>query len=224
MLAGVEVLLVDLPDAGARYFTYVSTTIEVMKAGRRWPHSGDHPRPARSGGRRGAGQCARQKRTIVRRRVVFECRCDTASRPGSWPSSHGPTAASRRELSVVPVSGWRRAQYSTRRVFRSIRPARTCATSRASSLSGHLPLRGHQPVGRPGSRRPVLPGRVPMARPGGRALGAARPRSPASPSRPPPSLPGSRATGSTPIPCWPGSASRSPIARPTIRPPPPSAF
>ena len=32
MLAGVQVLLVDLPDAGARYFTYVSTTIEVLKS------------------------------------------------------------------------------------------------------------------------------------------------------------------------------------------------
>ncbi len=32
MLAGVDVLLVDLQDAGARYYTYLSTTIEVMKA------------------------------------------------------------------------------------------------------------------------------------------------------------------------------------------------
>jgi uncharacterized protein YbbC (DUF1343 family) len=32
MLAGVELLLVDLPDAGARYYTYLFTTIEVMRA------------------------------------------------------------------------------------------------------------------------------------------------------------------------------------------------
>lgn len=32
MLAGVEVLLVDLPDVGARYYTYLSTTVEVMRA------------------------------------------------------------------------------------------------------------------------------------------------------------------------------------------------
>jgi uncharacterized protein YbbC (DUF1343 family) len=32
MLRGVDVLLVDLQDAGARYFTYISTTIDVMRA------------------------------------------------------------------------------------------------------------------------------------------------------------------------------------------------
>ena len=32
MLAGVEVLLVDLPDVGARYYTYLHTTMEVMHA------------------------------------------------------------------------------------------------------------------------------------------------------------------------------------------------
>lgn len=35
MLAGVEVLLVDLQDAGARYFTYLFTTVEVMRAAAR---------------------------------------------------------------------------------------------------------------------------------------------------------------------------------------------
>jgi uncharacterized protein YbbC (DUF1343 family) len=32
MLAGIDLLLVDLPDAGARYYTYLFTTIEVMRA------------------------------------------------------------------------------------------------------------------------------------------------------------------------------------------------
>ncbi len=32
MLQGIEVLVVDLPDVGARYYTYVSTTLEVMRA------------------------------------------------------------------------------------------------------------------------------------------------------------------------------------------------
>ena len=35
MLAGVEVLLVDLQDAGARYYTYLWTTVEVMRAAAR---------------------------------------------------------------------------------------------------------------------------------------------------------------------------------------------
>ena len=47
MLAGVDVMLVDLHDAGARYYTYLSTTIEVMKAAGDGRHSGDRPRPAR---------------------------------------------------------------------------------------------------------------------------------------------------------------------------------
>jgi uncharacterized protein YbbC (DUF1343 family) len=35
MLAGIEVMLVDLQDAGARYYTYLFTTIEVMQAASR---------------------------------------------------------------------------------------------------------------------------------------------------------------------------------------------
>jgi uncharacterized protein YbbC (DUF1343 family) len=36
MLAGVELLLVDLPDVGSRYYTYLSTTIEVMRSAARF--------------------------------------------------------------------------------------------------------------------------------------------------------------------------------------------
>lgn len=32
MLRGIDVLLVDLPDVGARYFTYLATTVDVMRA------------------------------------------------------------------------------------------------------------------------------------------------------------------------------------------------
>jgi uncharacterized protein YbbC (DUF1343 family) len=35
MLAGIDVMLIDLQDAGARYYTYLFTTIEVMKAAAR---------------------------------------------------------------------------------------------------------------------------------------------------------------------------------------------
>jgi uncharacterized protein YbbC (DUF1343 family) len=35
MLAGIEVMIVDLQDAGARYYTYLATTIEVMRAAAR---------------------------------------------------------------------------------------------------------------------------------------------------------------------------------------------
>lgn len=32
MLAGIDVMVIDLPDVGARYYTYLATTVEVMKA------------------------------------------------------------------------------------------------------------------------------------------------------------------------------------------------
>lgn len=35
MLAGIDVMLVDLQDVGARYYTYISTALEVMKSARR---------------------------------------------------------------------------------------------------------------------------------------------------------------------------------------------
>jgi uncharacterized protein YbbC (DUF1343 family) len=35
MLQGLDVVLVDLPDVGARYYTYLSTTIEVMRVAAR---------------------------------------------------------------------------------------------------------------------------------------------------------------------------------------------
>jgi len=109
MLAGVEVLLVDLPDAGARYFTYVSTTIEVLKS----PAMAAIPvvildRPDPVGG-------------VVQGNVL-----DSASRSFvgsvSVPMRHGLTPGelvllAKQEqgiatrLSVVPVSGWRRAEY-----------------------------------------------------------------------------------------------------------------
>ncbi|MEO8448916.1 MAG: DUF1343 domain-containing protein [Gemmatimonadota bacterium] len=32
MLAGIDVMLLDLPDVGSRYYTYLATTVEVMRA------------------------------------------------------------------------------------------------------------------------------------------------------------------------------------------------
>ncbi len=106
MLAGIQVLLVDLPDVGARTYTYLSTTIEVMRAAAR---SGkpvwvlDRPNPI--GG-------------TVQGSVL-----DSAYRsfvgPLSMPMRHGLTLGelarlANRELSlgarleVIPVTGWTR--------------------------------------------------------------------------------------------------------------------
>jgi uncharacterized protein YbbC (DUF1343 family) len=109
MLRGVQVLLIDLPDAGARYFTYISTTIEVMGS----PAMAGIPviildRPDPVGG-------------VVQGNVL-----DSVSRSFvgsvSVPMRHGLTPGelallARQErgftarLTVVPVAGWRRSQY-----------------------------------------------------------------------------------------------------------------
>ena len=106
MLEGIDVMLVDLPDAGARYFTYLFTTGEVMKAagaGNITVVVLDRPNPV--GG-------------AVQGNVLDPA---YASPVGylSLPMRHGMTlgelARLAREdlrvdvrLAVVPVSGWRR--------------------------------------------------------------------------------------------------------------------
>ena len=54
MLAGVDVMLVDLQDVGARYYTWLFTTIEVMKAAAAQRRRGDRARSART---RSGGRC-----------------------------------------------------------------------------------------------------------------------------------------------------------------------
>ncbi|HLB53771.1 MAG TPA: DUF1343 domain-containing protein [Gemmatimonadales bacterium] len=106
MLAGMEVILVDLPDVGARYYTYLSTTIEVMRSAARLGRTViilDRPNPI--GG-------------AVQGNVL-----DPAHRsfvgPLAMPMRHGMTLGelahlANRELSleadlrVVPAAGWSR--------------------------------------------------------------------------------------------------------------------
>ncbi len=109
MLAGIDVMLVDLQDVGARYYTYISTTIDVM---------------------RGAG--ARQVPVIVLDRpnpiggAIQGNVLDTAFRSYigalAVPMRHGLTLGEQARLAqaelglpgtlqVVPVAGWRRSQY-----------------------------------------------------------------------------------------------------------------
>ncbi len=169
MLAGVQVLLVDLPDAGARYFTYISTTIEVMRS----PAMAGIPviildRPNPVGG-------------AVQGNVL-----DSAARSFvgslSVPMRHGLTLgelavlAQRRErglatdLRVVPVSGWQRSQYldDTGLPFNPPSPNLRDLES-IINYSGHLPVRGYEPVGGAGNRRGLLPGGRTVAQPGGGA-------------------------------------------------------
>jgi uncharacterized protein YbbC (DUF1343 family) len=107
MLRGIDVMVVDLQDAGARYYTYLATTVEIMKAAAR---SGlpvvllDRPNPI--GGLVQGNVLEPEFISMVGRLTV--------------PMRHGMTlgelarlAAADLDLStsltVVPVAGWRRS-------------------------------------------------------------------------------------------------------------------
>jgi uncharacterized protein YbbC (DUF1343 family) len=107
MLAGIDVLLVDLQDAGARYYTYITTTVDVMEAASR---KGipvvvlDRPNPI--GG-------------AVQGNVLEEAHISTVGRL-RVPMRHGLTLGEMAQLArddlgiggelvVVPTLGWRRA-------------------------------------------------------------------------------------------------------------------
>jgi uncharacterized protein YbbC (DUF1343 family) len=107
MLQGVDLLLVDLQDAGARYFTYLATAVEVMRAAAnaRIPVLVlDRPNPI--GGTVQGNVLDPAYATMVGRIAV--------------PMRHGLTIAELARLAaadlnlpepgVVPVAGWRRDQ------------------------------------------------------------------------------------------------------------------
>jgi uncharacterized protein YbbC (DUF1343 family) len=107
MLAGIDLLLVDLQDAGARYYTYITTTVDVMKAAARKGIAVvvlDRPNPI--GG-------------AVQGNVLEEAHISPVGRL-RVPMRHGLTLGEMAriarsdlgidgELAIVPVSGWRRA-------------------------------------------------------------------------------------------------------------------
>lgn len=109
MLAAVDVVLVDLQDVGARYYTYISTTIEVMRAAGRASIPVivlDRPNPI--GGAVQGNMLLPSARSFVGALVV--------------PMRHGLTLGELArlarvqdsldvDLAVVPVSGWHRRGY-----------------------------------------------------------------------------------------------------------------
>jgi uncharacterized protein YbbC (DUF1343 family) len=124
MLAGIEVLVVDLPDVGARYYTYISTTVEVMQAA---AQAGipvivaDRPNPI-GGTVQGSVRSADTVWSSMVSRLVV-------------PLRHGLTLGEQAllavnelginvRLSVVPALGWRRNVYyeSTGLPFRAPSP------------------------------------------------------------------------------------------------------
>jgi len=121
MLSGIDVMLVDLQDAGARYYTYITTTASVMSAaGARGIPVVVLDRPDPIGG-------TRQGNVL-----------DTAFRSAVGflrvPMRHGLTLGelsrlARRErridvtLTVVPVGGWRRSMAFDQTGLPFVRPS-----------------------------------------------------------------------------------------------------
>ncbi len=108
MLAGIDVLLVDLPDVGARYFTYLATTIEVMRsaARRKLPVVMlDRPNPI--GGRVQGNVLDPAFRSFVGALAM-------PMRPGMTLGELARLANAdlnlETDLRVVPAEGWRRTQ------------------------------------------------------------------------------------------------------------------
>jgi len=108
MLAGIDVLLVDLPDVGARYFTYLATTIEVMRSAAR-RHLPvlvlDRPNPI--------GDLV-QGNVLDSAFRSFVGALAMPMRPGMTLGELARLANAdlrlAAELGVVPVQGWRRSQ------------------------------------------------------------------------------------------------------------------
>ncbi|MDZ4865319.1 MAG: DUF1343 domain-containing protein, partial [Gemmatimonadota bacterium] len=110
MLAGVDLVLVDLQDAGARYYTYLWTTVEVMRSAARRGIPVvvlDRPNPV------GGAVQGNVLDTLVSRTAVGFL---------AIPMRHGMTLGELAllarhdlhlsvDLSVVPMRGWRRAMY-----------------------------------------------------------------------------------------------------------------
>jgi uncharacterized protein YbbC (DUF1343 family) len=108
MLEGIDLLLVDLQDAGARYYTYLFTTIEVMRsAARRHVRVVVLDRPDPIGGLVQGNVLDTAFRTPVGQLAV----------PMRYGMTLGELARLARadpglatDLGVVPAAGWRRSQ------------------------------------------------------------------------------------------------------------------
>jgi uncharacterized protein YbbC (DUF1343 family) len=108
MLQGIDVMLVDLQDAGARYYTYLATTVDVMKAaGAAGIRVVVLDRPDPIGG-------LVQGNVLRPEHITNVGRLEVAMRHGMTLGELARLARSDlklvADLTVVPVAGWRRAQ------------------------------------------------------------------------------------------------------------------
>jgi uncharacterized protein YbbC (DUF1343 family) len=121
MLDGIDVMLVDLQDAGARYYTYLWTTVEVMRAAQRRQLPVillDRPNPI------GGAVQGNVLDTVYRTAVGLI----------AIPMRHGMTLGElarlarhdlglTADLTVVPVAGWKRSVYFDRTALPFIPPS-----------------------------------------------------------------------------------------------------
>ena len=108
MLRGIDVMLVDLQDAGARYYTYLATTVEVMQsAGAAGIPIVVLDRPDPIGG-------LVQGNVLRPEHITNVGRLEVAMRHGMTLGELARLARADlrldADLTVVPVAGWRRAQ------------------------------------------------------------------------------------------------------------------
>lgn len=107
MLRGVDVMVVDLQDAGARYYTYLATTVEVMKA------SGMHDIPVIVLDRPDPIGAAVQGNVLDTAYTSFVGRLAMPMRYGMTLGELARLAVSDLRLTVrltvVPVAGWHRS-------------------------------------------------------------------------------------------------------------------
>ncbi len=108
MLRGIDVMLVDLQDAGARYYTYLATTVDVMQAtGAAGIRVIVLDRPDPIGG-------LVQGNVLEREHITNVGRLELPMRPGMTLGELARLARAdlglAADLQVVPVAGWRRAQ------------------------------------------------------------------------------------------------------------------
>jgi uncharacterized protein YbbC (DUF1343 family)/cyclophilin family peptidyl-prolyl cis-trans isomerase len=109
MLAGIDVMLVDLQDVGARYYTYISTALEVMKSARRNRIPVlilDRPNPV--GGRMQGNVLDTAFATFVGKLPVPMRHGLTMGELARFGNAELGIGA---ELHVIPAIGWDRSRY-----------------------------------------------------------------------------------------------------------------
>lgn len=121
MLAGVDLMLVDLQDAGARYYTYIATATEVMKAAVR-RHMPvvilDRPNPV--GGVMAGNVLDTAFRSFV---GLLPVPMRHGLTLGEMARFANDTLGIHADLTVVPVAGWQRREYYDETGLPFIRPS-----------------------------------------------------------------------------------------------------